>query len=253
MDLNYTIAYFPNPTTNSMKQKLEVMLAQHGFVKNETDFEYVFIIGGDGTFLKYGAQYLNQPVKIIMINSGNIGFFSSCHLDELEDILVNHKGSYQPLHYLDVKVHQHHYVCVNEVTAFAFNTDPITVSLDAQSHYTFNGSGFVVSTPLGSSGSNKSNRGPLVDPSLNCYILSELLSVNNNRFRSLDAPLVINGTKRLTISFDKQKHIQVVVDNQPIESDVDKIIIKMKQSKARLLVDKPIMFAKWNESFLWKN
>lgn len=248
MALTYTTKFFDNPVSVALNNQLEQILARHQFVKKEVGFEYLFIIGGDGTFLNFVTPYLDKDVKVIMINSGNIGFFSSCTIDELEQVL-DCQTCYQKLHVLSVEIDQQKYCCLNEVTTFSFNALPIEMALNDKPWYQFYGSGFLVASPLGSSGSNKSNYGPLVDPDLNCYIVSEILAVNNNRFSSFNAPIVIKDDKTLTITWSPEKQLQVAIDNKIIAYHEPKIIIKGRQSQAKLLMLKPVMFDKWNESF----
>ncbi len=64
----------------------------------------------------------------------------------------------------------------------------IDVFIDDLHFETFRGDGIIVSTPTGSTGYNKSVHGAVVDPLLPCFQVSELASLNSNRYRTLGSP-----------------------------------------------------------------
>ena len=56
-----------------------------------------------------------------------------------------------------------------------------------ENHFeTFRGDGMIISTPTGSTAYNKSVSGAVVDPLIPCMQVSELASLNNNNYRTLD-------------------------------------------------------------------
>lgn len=246
---NYSLKYFEHQNNNSLLNKIQVFLKNNNFVRNDENFEYLFILGGDGTFLHFVNQYLNRNIKIIMINAGNVGFFSSCTIEELEKYIFESKY-YQKLNILKIDIDKNSYYAINEITSFSFNAMAINLKLNNDDWYSFNGSGFIISTPLGSSGSNKSNFGPLVDPKINCFILSEILSINNSRFKTMNSPIVLDASNQLEITWDSSKNLQLSIDNKIISYNSPKIIINSQLSKASLLMVESIVKDKWRQSFI---
>src|SRR5699024_11575957 len=50
-----------------------------------------------------------------------------------------------------------------------------------------------------STGYNKSTRGVVIDPKIPCYQVSELASLNNNRYRTLGSSFILSKNRTLTL------------------------------------------------------
>src|SRR5699024_4946034 len=91
--------------------------------------------------------------------------------------------------------------CLNEVSLRSAITKTIVIDVHIANHYfeTFRGDGLIVSTPTGSTGYNKSTHGAVIDPKIPCFQISELASLNNNRYRTLGSSFVLNQNRKLTL------------------------------------------------------
>src|SRR5699024_10581233 len=78
-------------------------------------------------------------------------------------------------------------------------TIALDVYIDDLYFETFRGDGLIISTPTGSTGYNKSTRGAVIDPKIPCYQVSELASLNNNRYRTLGSSFILSKNRTLTL------------------------------------------------------
>ena len=66
--------------------KLNNLLIKNKFKKDVKNPKFVFILGGDGTFVKASSQFYSKEVNLIHINTGNVGFYSKFNSRKLPTI-----------------------------------------------------------------------------------------------------------------------------------------------------------------------
>ncbi|KAF0819518.1 putative NAD kinase [Bacillus sp. ZZV12-4809] len=106
----------------------------------------------------------------------------------------------------------------------------IDVFIDDFHFETFRGDGMIVATPTGSTAYNKSVNGAVVDPLLPCMQVSELASLNNNRYRTLGSSFILSENRQLTLKVvqDGNDHPTMGMDNEALSiQHVEKIDIKL--------------------------
>ncbi|TDQ39103.1 NAD+ kinase [Aureibacillus halotolerans] len=108
--------------------------------------------------------------------------------------------------------------CLNEcsIRSSIIKTFVMDVYIDDLHFETFRGDGLVVSTPTGSTAYNKSINGAVVDPLLPCFQVSELASLNNNRYRTLGSSFILSNQRklRLRIHEDGNDYPVIGLDNE---------------------------------------
>ena len=131
--------------------------------------------------------------------------------------------------------------CLNEfsIRSSIIKTLELDVFINDLHFETFRGDGLIVATPTGSTAYNKSVNGAVVDPLISCMQISEVASINNNKYRTLGAPFVIGGERALTIkviSSEGNEHPTMGLDNEAISiRHVEKIQIKLSDKKIKTL------------------
>ncbi len=216
------------------------------FIYDKENPEIVIVVGGDGTFLravhKYGSHA--EQIKFIGLNTGTLGFLTSYDIDEareLVDDLIAEEFRVRKLPILKCELNigeeQQCMFAINEITVVnPYKTSVIKVYIDDTKLETFRGTGLCISTPLGSTGYNRSLRGALVHPELECFQLTELASIHNKAYKSLISPFVLPGRVKLKLVHSDAKDATLTFDNDHIVLDhYDNIVISYIPDYIQLL------------------
>lgn len=194
--------------------------------ENSKNPDLLIILGGDGTILKGARQFEKYSPKILALNLGRVGFLASVRENDkfLRFIKRFFEGNFllENRNILDVKVLRKnkeicHDIAVNEVAIQnPLGMVELTVKIEGHPVQSIRGTGVLVSTPTGSTAFNLSAHGPIVMPSLECVILTELLDHN------LPTPsLVIPKNKKIFITInDFREHKLLSVSSTGEAADV---------------------------------
>src|SRR5574344_697008 len=210
-------------------------------IKNETfsidelkeGFDFVFVIGGDGTLLKAARFYSKSQTPVFGINLGRLGFLSQakeCEINRaVEDILQeNYKVEDRiMLEADDEKLALNDFVIKG---ASAFRTSKFSLSINDKFVCEYLADGLIVSTPTGSTAYGLSAGGPVLAPSLNAIAIVPLCS------HTLTArPLVIPSSEKISITTgDASPSFIVISDGQNSYSVNSEITIKQACTSAKL-------------------
>lgn len=142
--------------------------------------DLIVTFGGDGTLL-IGARYaLKYDIPLLGINLGTVGFLTEedpGHLEEaLETIIA---GQYQIetrslLHVLNTRTKKNYYALNDAVITRGGYARLIRVDafVNDKEYAAFTADGIIAATPTGSTGYSLSAGGPIVEPSMNCIIIT---------------------------------------------------------------------------------
>lgn len=172
------------PTTARWAATLSAVAAHAQVAVRETGADLVVVLGGDGAILE-AARTLPQAPLMMGINLGTVGFLATIRDQTQFEERFRHilAGAYEIIERLMLHAEIRRgtnaiatTTCLNEISIHSLLG---IVSIDAFTDETriqqVRGSGMLVATPTGSTGSNLSAHGPIVDPSMACLILTELL------------------------------------------------------------------------------
>ncbi|MCZ6924525.1 MAG: NAD kinase, partial [Rickettsia endosymbiont of Ixodes persulcatus] len=139
--------------------------------------------------------------------------------------------------------------CLNEFTlrSSIIKTFVVDVHVDNLHFETFRGDGLVISTPTGSTAYNKSLHGAVVDPLIPCFQVSELASLNNNTYRTLGSPFLLNHERTLTLTLkpDGNDYPVIGMDNEALSiKQVEKAVVRLS--------DKQIKTVKLKNNSFWE-
>ncbi len=241
---------------NKIKNKIQLNY-------NEKKPDILFVIGGDGTILRAFHNYIEiiEDVTIIGIHTGHLGFLANYKEEDIDGILdvlnleVECKIERQTILEFEItsKLKELNGLALNEV-AITSNTTKLEldVLVDDSLLETFRGGGLCVSTPLGSTGYNKSLGGAVIDHNIDCLQISELAGINSNSYKTLNNSLVLSGHRTITFNNIGNDNIIFSYDNEysQIEGFVS-VTIKQSSLKVKFAcINEENFVARINKAFL---
>lgn len=182
--------------------------------------DLMIVFGGDGTLLSAARALGGHNVPILAVNLGGLGFLTSVTLDELyplmEQVLT---GEYRTSNrmMLDAEIRRKGtsevQCALNDAVA---NKGEKARMLDFDVHVDghhvgrYRADGIIVATPTGSTAYSLAAGGPIVDPSLDAFIITPICPhMLTNR------PLVIPGSARIELDFTAASEpVYVTLDGQ---------------------------------------
>lgn len=148
-----------------------------------TNAELVIVLGGDGTIIEAARSTAGRT--LLGLNLGTVGFLSSVRTERqfLKGLRASLEGRFLAPErlMLDVQVIRGgREVLRSRMLNEVYVQNPLgMVTLDVRIGATriqrIRGTGALVATPTGSTGYNLSAHGPIVDPSLHVFIITEIL------------------------------------------------------------------------------
>lgn len=251
--------YFYYKQENELEKILEPLfdLAKKNnfsIVDQAKDASIIMSIGGDGTFLQAVRKtgFRQDCLYTGITRSDESGLYCDFNLDNFEDMLytLEHEElEVRKFPVINVQInHETYSYCLNELSirSTIIKTIVMDVLIDDYYFETFRGDGLIVATPTGSTGYNKSTHGAVIDPKIPCFQVSELASLNNNRYRTLGSSFVLTSDRKLTLEIKQDGN-----DQPMIGLDNEAFPIKNIKNIAVTLSDKVIRTVKLKNNSYW--
>ena len=159
--------------------------------------------GGDGTLLEGASRLEGQPVPVVGINSGRMGFLTSAPTKGITEI-------FETIARGELQVEERTMLAIgggfadSREVRYALNeaavqrvgatTISVEVTVDGQSVARCHGDGVIISTPTGSTAYSLSVGGPVVSPRCRCLVISPI-APHNLTMR----PVVVPDTSRILL------------------------------------------------------
>ncbi|WP_430784762.1 NAD kinase [Virgibacillus flavescens] len=251
--------YFYHPNKKESDYKLQPLFdfaEKNGFVIKERpeDANIIVSIGGDGAFLQAVRKtgFRQDCLYTGITRSDEAGLYCDFNLDNYDQMfhsILHEEMEVRRFPVIQLTVNgETDFYCLNEMSirSTIIKTIVIDVKIDDKHFETFRGDGLIVATPTGSTGYNKSTNGAVIDPRIPCFQVSELASLNNNRYRTLGSSFVLdkNRTLQLDIVQDGNNYPVVGLDNEAYPMQ------QMKSIKVTLS-DKVIKTVKMKNNSYW--
>ena len=214
-----------------------------------SEADFVVTVGGDGTILGIAEYLSDKSIPVIGVNLGRVGFMAELEPDEIYMIENVIKGNYtvEKRMMLDVTLERNGtalctYRALNDIVVskgsiskiaeleLYCNSTPLTV---------FNADGVIVSTPTGSTAYSLSAGGAIIDPTIDCMILTpvcphSLFNVRPIIFSSkseLEIKNIKNGEENTYLTVDGRINVQLMYSDVIKVAASDKTIdlIKIKE------------------------
>ena len=183
------------------------------------DIDFLFSVGGDGTFLETVSLVRDSGIPVVGINTGRLGFLSYISQDSLNESLDSiFSGGFDLEERMLLKVStsegelNEHSHALNEIRIYKNTSSLVTVHVHVDDEFlsSYWADGLILSTPTGSTAYNLSVGGPIVLPESRSFILSPI-APHNLSVR----PLVLPADVTLKFTVDtREEHFQLALDSR---------------------------------------
>src|SRR5690625_3526045 len=226
---NRSNIYFYYKKDDALERELEPLFEltiENDFtiVKDDKYASIIISVGGDGAFLQAvrNTGFRQDCIYAGITRSGEAGLYCDFSLENFDEMLKsmeneNIKVRRFPIIKVEVN-HEPSFYCLNElsVRSTIIKTIVIDVHIDDVHFETFRGDGLIIATPTGSTGYNKSTNGAVIDPLLPSFQVTELASLNNNKYRTLGSSFVLSKDRKLDLEIiqDGNNYPIIGLDNE---------------------------------------
>ncbi|MBR2590365.1 MAG: NAD(+)/NADH kinase [Clostridia bacterium] len=200
--------------------------------------DIVIVVGGDGTVTKYASAAAKHKKPVLGINGGHLGFLSGLEKTEIPLLLHLLDGKYKlksrMLLQADVYDAEDTLIssalCVNDAIigrGTSLRMVDVSVELDGKLLARHRADGVIIATPTGSTAYSMSAGGPVVDPHMECIIVTPVCS-HSLTARSVVCASTSTLVLKNTSDTHNIRHICLTTDsNAPISVPYGgKVVIK---------------------------
>jgi NAD+ kinase len=255
---NHIYFFYPHDERLIQQVKPLIELAQQSefvVVDDHRKANVIVSIGDDGSFLQAVRQtgFRNDCLYAGISTLPSRGFYCDFQIDDIDhmvEAMTNEQVEVRRYPIIQVTIDDTaSFFCLNEcsIRSGIIKTFVMDVFIDDLHFETFRGDGMIVATPTGSTAYNKSVNGAVVDPLLPCIQVSELASLNNNRYRTLGSSFILSGQRKLTLKISPEgNHYPIIgMDNEALSvQHIEKIDI--------VLSDRVIKTVRLKDNSFWE-
>ncbi|MFJ7727229.1 NAD kinase [Neobacillus sp. NPDC097160] len=251
MELRRNIYFYHKRDADMLSKAapLVELAERYGFaiVKDYKQANIIASIGDDGTFLQAVRKtgFRDDCLYLGISTQNSLSMYCDFRISDtskmIEVMTTNEHIEVRRYPLIEVNVDgKGTFPCLNEfsIRSSIIKTLVIDVFVDQLHLETFRGDGLIVATPTGSTAYNKSVNGSIVDPLLSCMQVSEVASVNTNRYRTLGASFIVGSERTLTLKVisEGNDYPTMGMDNEALSIRyTDKIQIKISDKKIKTL------------------
>lgn len=196
-----------------LEKKVAAQLGQEGYTVEELGekVDRLVVIGGDGTILMVMRQ-ISKPM--FTINTGQVGFMTEVSVEDavesMKKVLREECFIEERMRIRTVLNGTRLHDATNEVTVHTSAVGKILslrLVVDGMITEELDGDGMIIATPTGSTSYALSVGGPIVDPSIQGFVVAPMAP-----FRHTASPLIIPADKTLQINIMGKRDATVVTD-----------------------------------------
>ena len=200
----------------------------------------ILVIGGDGTFINAVNKYIMKNVKLLLINTGSVGFYSTFNDDFFPNKILNFFNNEKKFYHPDIikcKINSNHYYGINEIFVHTSSVLKTTVSINKYEYESFCGSGLSFCTITGSTGLNKSLGGSVFLTRKKLWQMVEMAPINNIKNLTITNPIIIDKKNYVKLSNINLKQINLSCDGiNHIINNCKTIKLSLTKAKARIAI-----------------
>lgn len=239
MNRRYAILYNSlMENSRTVVKKLETILqtAQMDYEVLDVDnlksgYDFVFVIGGDGTILKAARFYSEFETPIFGINLGRLGFLSQASPDDLENAISKILNSDYKLE-KRMMLEAQDYNALNDFVIKGdecSRTSRFALEINGKFVCEYLADGLIISTPTGSTAYGMAAGGPVLAPEVNAITI---VPICPHTFSA--RPIVVSGDDEIKILPCKNNNYNISADGQVVFTINSELVIKKSSKKANL-------------------
>lgn len=197
------------------------------------------VLGGDGSIMHIAKSAAAFHVPVLGINGGNVGFMAGLEMHQLDRLQRLLQGRYiiEPRMMLEVVLRraegEQHFTALNEAVVSHGNLSRLVgleVFCDDHPVTTYRADGVIVATPTGSTAYSLSAGGPIVDPSMNCMLLTPICPHSMHT-----RPYIFTDQVSLAIKASSEAYLTVDSEQAIPLGAQDRVVIRRHQTDAKLI------------------
>jgi NAD+ kinase len=160
----------------------------HSYHDFDNQCDFIFSVGGDGTFLQSVLNIRNFDIPVVGVNSGRLGFLADISEDQVQYAMTNifnHKYTIVERSMLQVDFDGTENLdfnyALNEMTVLKTDTSSminISAYLDKELLNNYWADGLIIATPTGSTAYSLSVGGPIITPDSENFVITPLAPHN---------------------------------------------------------------------------
>lgn len=206
------------------------VLDKKNHVYSDNDFEYLIVIGGDGSFIHFAKEYANSNKKIIGIKKGFISFLSCEDHSFIENI---ENLNFFDLELLEIKYGLEKKYAINDLYISGELLLNLSLFINGCFFQNFRGLGLLFSTKLGSTALNKSSKGPILFPNVNAWIINWISSQSPKNFKSIENAMILSEEESVDVKVLTK--YRLYVDGKSLDVQESDIKINLIKGTSKIL------------------
>ena len=245
------------PEAVRMAHMAESFFSDHGiaafFLQEKSGdpegMDLILTFGGDGTFLIGARHAMASDIPLMGINLGTVGFLTEEepeHLSECLEAILKEEYLIEERFLLNVRIpgSGENFLALNDavITRGGFaRLIRVECRVNGEQFGIFTADGMIAATPTGSTGYSLSAGGPIVQPGMDCIILTPVCAHSLQK-----CPCIVSGASEISLRLlpDRKQTAELQIDGidrAKLESG-DEIIVTGSEKRIRLLRIHPFRF-----------
>ena len=213
---------------------------------------FAVAIGGDGTLLKCARYYSRFNTPVFGVNMGRLGDLSQALPKELDYVIEKIKNKDYRLEERLMLSSSANNIALNDMVIkkeINARTSVLDLYIDKKPVCSYMADGLIISTPTGSTAYALSAGGPVITPSMDCFLIVPICP------HTLTArPIVVSSDETLTVKICQNSGYQIIADGQDTKIFEKEVTVKKNENCARLLLlnkDKKDFYRILREKLHW--
>jgi len=203
--------------------------------KEPSKADFVITLGGDGTLIHAACEYADSKAKFVGVNVGTLGFLTAVEgggwqgaVDKLVkgDFVISERMTLE----VSLEKSENIYRAVNEIVVKGmYRVVNLELYVNGQKFLTCTGDGVIVATQTGSTAYSLSAGGPIVDPGLDCLVITPVNA------HGLQIPsVVLSPDDQIKIKLVAGEDVSLIIDGQDHTKVTEGQRVRVKRGKYRV-------------------
>lgn len=192
--------------------------------------KYIISLGGDGTLIHMSCEFAPLGIPFVGINTGNLGFLTAVEAEDWQEAVDKILGDEVVISkriILGAKVGNDEFRAINEVVIKSlYRVVDLEIKVNGEEFLKITGDGVIISSQTGSTAYSLSAGGPIVDPALDCLLVTPINPIG------LPIPSVVISPKDVVeVSVKKGEDISLVIDGHAHTKLAANQVVRMSKGK----------------------